>query len=171
VVRFDEIPVPVDSKLPGDGGAVLDLIMRLGAAGRAVQMAGAARAVVSETVRYVSERKQFGRPVGSFQAVQHHLANMAAAHRAIRSLAYRAAWRLHEGEDGHLDVSRAKLTANESLPKLCWTAHQCHGAIGFTWEHNLHLFTRRALTWRTEYGDSVYHRRVIANAVIAANVG
>ncbi len=138
----------------GKGREAADLLLHLGAAGRSLQMAGAARRVVDVTVDYVSNRKQFGRPVGSFQAVQHHCANMALAARGILLMARRGAWALSQGQSGGNAALRAKLYANRELPGICSLAHQCHGAIGFTWEHDMHLFTRHALEWRSQYGDS-----------------
>ncbi len=149
----------------GNGREAADSLMHLGAAGRSLQMAGAARRVVDVTVDYVSNRKQFGRPVGSFQAVQHHCANMALAARGILLMARRGAWALSQGPSGGNAALRAKLYANRELPGICVLAHQCHGAIGFTWEHDMHLFTRHALEWRSQYGDSRQLTRLLSPSV------
>ena len=155
-VTLREIGLPEDAVLGGvgNGRQAVDYLLHLGAAGRSLQMAGAARRVVDVTVDYVAQRQQFGRPVGSFQAVQHHCANMATAARGILLMARRGAWALSEGQFGVNAALRAKLYANRELPGICALAHQCHGAIGFTWEHDMHLFTRHALEWRSEYGDT-----------------
>jgi alkylation response protein AidB-like acyl-CoA dehydrogenase len=136
-----------------------------------VQCLGCAQQALDMTVDYVSRRVQFGQPIGSFQAVQHHCANMATWLRGMRNLTYRAAWSVGQESPDARTVSRAKLFANETLPRICWTAHQCHGAIGFTWEHGLHFYTRRALSWRVEYGDAEYHRQTIGNAIADAKAG
>ena len=151
-----EVRLPEDAVLGGvgNGNQAVDDMLHLGAVGRSLQMAGAARRVVELTVDYVSDRKQFGQPVGSFQAVQHHCANMALAARGIMLMARRGAWSLSQGQSREADALKAKLYANRELPTICALAHQCHGAIGFTWEHDMHLFTRHALEWRSEYGDS-----------------
>ena len=155
-LKLQGVRVPEDAVLGGvgDGGQAVDQLLHLGAAGRSLQMAGAALQVVDVTVDYVSQRQQFGRPVGSFQAVQHHCANMATAARGILLMARRSAWSLSQEPPGGNAALRAKLYANRELPGICALAHQCHGAIGFTWEHDMHLFTRHALGWRSEYGDS-----------------
>ena len=164
-VSLNEIEVPAAGLLgaEGAGSAIIEWALERGAAARAVQLAGLGRRVVDETVAFVSERKQFGRPVGSFQAIQHYLADMASAVRSTRHLAYRGVWQISEGVPAVASVARAKIAANESIPDVCWTAHQSHGAIGFTWEHDLHLYTRRAISWRTEYGDTALHRARLAN--------
>jgi alkylation response protein AidB-like acyl-CoA dehydrogenase len=128
-------------------------------------MAGAARRVLDMTVQYVSGRKQFGRPVGSFQAIQHRCADMAVMLQGSRHTAYRAAWALTEGRPAAREVALAKMAMNEALPRICSIAHQCHGAIGFTWDYDLHLFTRRAVAWRAEYGGAALHREALAAAM------
>ena len=155
-LKLRGITLPEDAVLGevGNGKEAVDHLLHLGAVGRSLQMAGAARRVVDVTVDYVSNRKQFGRPVGSFQAVQHHCANMALAARGILLMARRGAWALSQGPSGENVALRAKLYANRELPGICALAHQCHGAIGFTWEHDMHLFTRHALEWRSQFGDS-----------------
>ena len=155
-MRLREVRLPEDVILGGvgNGREAVDYMLHLGAVGRSLQMAGAARRVVDVTVDYVSQRRQFGRPVGSFQAVQHHCANMAVAARGLLLMARQGAWALSEGPSGNSTALKAKLYANRELPGICALAHQCHGAIGFTWEHDLHLFTRHAIGWRSEYGDT-----------------
>lgn len=155
-LRLQGTRLPEDAVLGevGNGRQAIHHLLQLGAAGRSLQMAGAARRVVDVTVDYVAQRRQFGHPVGSFQAVQHHCANMATAARGILLMARQGAWALSQGPSGANAALRAKLYANRELPGICALAHQCHGAIGFTWEHDMHLFTRHAIEWRSEYGDS-----------------
>ena len=155
-VKLRGVRLPEDAVLGGvgNGQKAVDYLLHLGAAGRSLQMAGAARRVVDMTVDYVSTRRQFGRPVGSFQAVQHHCANMAVAARGILLMARQGVWVLSNGPPGDTAALKAKLYANRELQGICALAHQCHGAIGFTWEHDLHLFTRHAIGWRSEYGDT-----------------
>ena len=153
-----------------DGGwPLVESMMLRGAAFRAVQLAGLGRMVLDITAAYVKERRQFGVPVGSFQAVQHHLADMAVSVRRVEHLARQAAWSVAESSlsrsDQQKQVSRAKHAASELIPGVCWTAHQCHGAIGFTWEHDLHLYTRRAVSWAAEFGDAAWHADRLASAL------
>ena len=161
---FRDVPVPAGARLGGDkdGGAVLARLNALGAAARALQMAGAARRVLEITVLYVSIRRQFGRAVGSFQAIQHKLADMALMLQGARHTAYRAAWELSEGRLAARETAVAKIAMNETLSRMCSMAHQAHGAIGFTWEYDLHLYTRRAIAWRAEFGDTPSHRETLA---------
>ena len=163
-VGVEGMSLPKDSRLKGsfDGAPTLDRLVQLGAVARSLQMAGAARRVLELTVQYVSGRKQFGRPVGSFQAVQHKCADMAVMLQGARHTAYRAAWAISEGRPAVREAAIAKMSMNEALSQICSTAHQCFGAIGFTWEHDLHLFTRRAVAWRAEYGDTPHHRDALA---------
>ena len=146
---------------------LLSEVLTRAATARAVQMAGAADAVVRRTIEYVSSRKQFGRAIGSFQAIQHRLADMATAVRGARHLARLAGWQVASGLSQPLTTARAKSYASHHLPQVCWDAHQLHGAIGFTWEHDLHLYTRRVLTWRAEFGDTRYWRQVGAHNLMS----
>ena len=162
--RVDESRVigPLD-----DGWPLFERLMQRGAAFRAVQLAGAGQQVIDRTVGYVKERRQFGQPVGAFQAIQHSLADMAVSVSAVRRQAYRAVWSLANGSPhARRDVARAKYAASTLIPEVCWKAHQAHGAIGFTWEHDLHLYTRRAIAWRAEFGGARFHREALADELI-----
>jgi alkylation response protein AidB-like acyl-CoA dehydrogenase len=147
------------------GDDVLRYILRAGAAARSVQMAGAARRVLEVTVSYVSGRKQFGRSVGSFQAVQHMCAEMATMLQGGRHAAYRAVWALGEGRPAVREAALAKLSMNDALARICSMAHQCHGAIGFTADYGLHRYTRAAIAWRAEFGDSASQAETLASAM------
>jgi hypothetical protein len=109
---------------------------------------GGAHEVMRRTVTYVSGRQQFGRPVGSFQAVRHRVANMAIRIENSRSLLHHAAWRLDAvgPEDAFTDIAVSRLHAAETYRQVCASAIQCHGGMGFTWEQGLHVFYRAALT-------------------------
>lgn len=169
-IGLNEIELPSDSVLGevGNGNAAMTDMMLYGATARAVQMAGAGRAVLDHTLGYVKERKQFGRAIGSFQAIQHYMADMAIKVKSVKHLSDRAAWAIANETDNEIKtrlVGQAKWSANKLIPEACWTAHQTHGAIGFTWEHDLHLYTRRVLSWRAEYGDLAYHIDELAKTV------
>ncbi len=165
VLSFNESSVS-EARLIGsenDGWPLVESMMLRGAAFRSAQMAGLGRRMLDITAAYVKERKQFGVPIGSFQAVQHHLADMAVSVRRVEHLARRAIWSVAQNDtDAVLHVARAKQAASEHIPQVCWTAHQCHGAIGFTWEHDLHLYTRHALSWAAEFGNSNDHADMLA---------
>ena len=135
-------------------------------AGQCILMLGGATAVLDMTVEYVKQRTQFGRAVGSFQAVQHHCAQMATDVEGCSGVAYQAAWMLAEGLPAQREISIAKAWVSQAYRRVCATAHQCHGAIGFTKEHDLQLYTRRAKVQELGYGDSNYHKE-LAMASIA----
>ncbi len=110
---------------------------------------GGATEVTERTIAYVSQREQFGRPVGSFQAVRHKLADMALCTETARALAYRAAWDLRAGTPSALlDVLASRLYSSAAYVNVCESAIQCHGGMGFTWEQGLHVWYRAALAGR-----------------------
>jgi len=115
---------------------------------RAAQIAGALERILSLTVQYAGERKQFGRPIGKFQAVQHHLAELAG-HTAAASAAVEAA----AEAPGFFSAAAAKACASEAAGEAASIAHQIHGAIGFTEEHVLHRYTKALWAWREEFGN------------------
>ena len=166
-LTFNEVEIP-ETSIVATGEEAIKATEELVAAGgvaRAAQLAGLGKAVVDATVEYTANREQFGRPVGSFQAVQHHLAEMAIAAKQVNHLVHAAAWSFSQDGYSIERAAQAKIAASDKIANLCWTAHQCHGAIGFTWEHDLHLYTRRALAWKTDYGDSAFHKSKLANAM------
>jgi acyl-CoA dehydrogenase len=122
-----------------------------GALVRSAQMAGGLEYLLAQTVKYVGERKQFGRPLGGFQAIQHQLA-LLAGHTAAAGSAAANAFRAAEKGDLGFEVAVAKVRTGEAAGLGASIAHQCHGAIGFTYEHSLHFVTRRLWSWRAEFG-------------------
>ena len=166
-VTFNNVSVPAANVLgeAGNGWSVLRLLLQKGAALRCTQMVGALQEVLDMTVEYVKNRVQFGRPIGSFQAIQHYCANMATDVDGSRFITYQAIWRLGEGLASDLEVSSAKAWVSDSAQRVAATAHQCHGAIGFTQEHDLQLFTRRLKAWEVSFGDGDYHRERVAQAM------
>ena len=166
-VQLNGVTVP-DSAVLGDvdgGWPVVERALQRAVAGHCIEMLGGASAVVDLTVDYVKQRTQFGRPVGTFQAVQHHCAEMATDVEGSRGVAYQAAWRLAQDMPAQREVSIAKAWISAAYRRVCSTAHQCHGAIGFTKEHNLQLYTRRAKVHELSYGD-VHHHKELALANI-----
>ncbi len=140
------------------------------ALGTAAQCVGVARRLLESTVDYVEDRYQFGRPVGSYQAVKHHLADVALGVEFAAPLVYRAAWSLahpesHDPTVRGRDVSMAKATASDAVDKACRAALQCHGAIGYTFEYDLQLWLKRGWALAASYGDSRLHRDRVADAL------
>jgi acyl-CoA dehydrogenase len=126
-----------------------------GALVRAAQMAGGLEFLLAQSVRYVTERKQFGRPLAAFQAIQQNLA-LLAGHTAAAGMAAQQAFhiveRTGEGGDASFEIAVAKVRTGEAASLGAGIAHQAHGAIGFTYEHSLHFVTRRLWSWRAEFG-------------------
>ena len=167
VMSFGEVSVPKSAVLGevNGGWPILEKLFQYGAAGKCAEMAGAGQKLLDNTVDYVQNRVQFGRPIGSFQAIQHHAADMAIEVQAGRQLARQAAWFLGEGLDATRQVALAKAYLSEAYPRICATAHQCHGAIGFTHEYDLHLWTRRSTGQRLAFGDTKLHQETLARSV------
>jgi len=138
-----------------------------GALGTAAQLVGLARRMIVMTVEYVTERRQFGVPVGSFQAVKHHLADARIALEFARPLVYRAAWSLANADAGaSVHVSMAKAQASDAAALAARKALQCHGAIGYSDEHDLHLFMKRTWALAAAWGDAPWHRDRVGRAIL-----
>jgi len=129
------------------------------------QVAGALGAVLARSVEYASSRRQFGKPIGQFQSVQHALAVMAEETAAVKAACSGAYAASDHGEAG-LEIAAAKLRANEAIGVCVALAHQVHGAIGFTYEFDLRQFTQRLMSWRTEYGNDRYWAERLGRAVM-----
>lgn len=140
---------------------------RRGAFGAAAMLNGVAMHLLERTIGYVKDRKQFGRPVGSFQAVKHKLASMHQAIESSRPATWYAAYALsHELADAAEAVSIAKAAAGDAEALCNREALQCHGGIGFTWEDDLHLWLKRGMTLRATWGTGAEHRRRLTSVVM-----
>jgi alkylation response protein AidB-like acyl-CoA dehydrogenase len=129
----------------------------------AAESVGVAERAMRMAVAYAKERKQFGRPIGSYQAVSHTCAQMLLEVEGARAAAYWAAWALdHEPETAALATSCAKAYAGECGRRVTRAAMQVHGGIGFTWEHDLHFFLKRGEANAHAYGEGAWHRERIA---------
>lgn len=137
-----------------------------GALGAAAQLLGLNQRMLDLTVAYVTERRQFGVPVGTFQAVKHHLADARLGLEFARPLVYRAAWSLtHHDPDAAVHVSMAKAHASDAARLTGRQALQCHGAIGYSYEYDLHLYLKRAWALAATWGDARWHRARIGHAL------
>jgi alkylation response protein AidB-like acyl-CoA dehydrogenase len=133
----------------------------------AAEMVGGMQRVTEIAVEYCKTRKQFGKPIGQFQAVQHQCADMLLLTESSRSAAYYAAWALQEGApDARTAVSVAKAYASDAYREAGNRGIQVHGGMGFTWENDLHLYYRRAKASEIAFGDAAFHRERIARMVI-----
>ncbi|HVR30198.1 MAG TPA: acyl-CoA dehydrogenase family protein [Thermoanaerobaculia bacterium] len=146
-----------------------DRLHCLGAFSRAALMSGALERILEMTVDYARERIQFGRPIGQFQAVQQELAVLAGEVAAAQTAADAAAVALDRSDPSdELAVAVAKVRVGEAAGRAAMIAHQVHGAIGFTHEHELHYRTRRLWAWRDEYGSETFWAERVGAAVLAA---
>jgi alkylation response protein AidB-like acyl-CoA dehydrogenase len=119
------------------------------------------------TVEYAKTRKQFGKPIGMFQAVQHQCADMYLETESSRSAVYYAAWALHENApDATSAASIAKIYSSDTSRTVGNRGIQVHGGMGFTWENDIHLYYRRAKASETALGDATFHRERLARLVI-----
>jgi len=150
----------------------VELLLDLGAAAAAAEMAGVASRVLEDSVAYAAQRVQFGKPIGSFQAIKHKCADIATAVEGARSAAYGAALALNGTGDMAKPVSIAKAFAGEAARRACNDAVQIHGGIGFTWDLGLHLWLRRTRLLETSYGDVAWHQeRVLAQSLLELGLG
>jgi len=139
-----------------------------GALASAAQLLGVTEQLLEMAVAYARQRQQFGQPIGAFQAVKHQLANVKVALEYARPVVYRAAHSLATGAAARaVDVSHAKLAAGEAAALAARTALQVHGAIGYTWEQDLHVWMRRAWSLGLAWGSGRFHRERVAQAVLA----
>jgi alkylation response protein AidB-like acyl-CoA dehydrogenase len=131
------------------------------------EMTGGMQWTLDTTVEYAKTRLQFDRPIGIYQAVQHRCAEMVLFTESARSSVYYAAWALSENDaSAKLAVSMAKAYCSDAARETGNRGIQMHGGIGFTWEHNLHLYYKRAKSSEIMFGDATYHRELIAKEVV-----
>jgi alkylation response protein AidB-like acyl-CoA dehydrogenase len=155
-----------DATLMGSANGHAQWAFDHAAAATAAELVGVADALLQRSVAYAKEREQFGRKIGSFQAIQHKLAETFLLVESAKSAVYYAAYALARGlDDAPIHVSVAKAYAGDAERRANYEALQIHGGIGFTWEHDLHLWLKRGRALEAQYGDSDWHRRRIADWV------
>jgi alkylation response protein AidB-like acyl-CoA dehydrogenase len=161
-VTFTDAPA---EKLENASG--LSRGLQVATAALVAEMVGGMQRTLDITVDYAKTRKQFGKAIGGFQAVQHMCADMYLETESARSAAYYAAWALQErAPDAAEAVSIAKLYASDACRAVGNRGIQIHGGMGFTWENDLHLYYRRAKASETTLGDATFHRERLARLVI-----
>jgi alkylation response protein AidB-like acyl-CoA dehydrogenase len=161
-VQFKDTPA---EKL-GDGTNLIRAL-NIATAALVAEMVGGMQRVLDLTVDYAKMRKQFGKPIGTYQAVQHQCADMYLETESSRSAAYYAAWALeHDAPDAATATSIAKMYASDACRAVGNRSIQVHGGNGFAWENDLHLYYRRAKASETMLGDATFHRERIARLVI-----
>lgn len=164
-VIFDNVSVPKENILgeAGKGYAIVQKTVEYAAVAKCCTMIGAMQQSLDLTVDYAKERVQYDHPIGSFQAVQHYCANMAIDVDGTRFSTYEAAWTLNEGLPATKEVAIAKAWASEAFERVSTLAHQIHGAIGCTIDHDLHYYTRTGKAAALSYGSPDYYREVVAS--------
>ena len=163
-VVFDQVKVPNENILGqlNQGWKEVQKIIQRAAVAKCCEMVGCIQQALDMTVEYAKERKQYDRPIGSFQVIQHYCADMATDVDGTRLSAYQAAWMLSEGLPCTQEVAIAKAWAGEACQRVMALAHQIHGAIGVTIDHDLQYYTRRAKAAEVSFGDADFYREIVA---------
>ena len=164
-VTFRDVDVPADSLLGerNHGWPVVRNALDEATVAECAWMIGGARWILETCVTYAKEREQFGVPIGTFQAIQHKLANVAVEVEGATSIVYYAAWTVDEKDPGQtLAASVAKAWCSDTYRHAAFEGIQVHGGIGFTWDHDMHLYFKRAKSSQVAFGDADYHRERIA---------
>ncbi|MHB8508176.1 MAG: acyl-CoA dehydrogenase family protein [Candidatus Dormibacteria bacterium] len=169
--RLFKVVAEVDgATLMGPVGDNADWAFNRAAAAASAQLVGIATAMLDMTVEYAKQREQFGKKIGAFQAIQHKLAECLLLTESARSAAYYAAYALSKNlPDSAIHVSVAKAYASDAERRMNYEALQIHGGIGFTWEHDLHLWLKRGRALEGAFGDADWHRKRISDWVYSQN--
>ncbi|MBW1772814.1 MAG: acyl-CoA/acyl-ACP dehydrogenase [Deltaproteobacteria bacterium] len=163
-VDFQGVAVPGDHLLGplNQGGVILEQVLQKGTICKCAEMLGGAQKVLEMATGYAKEREQFGRPIGSFQAVQHHCSNMLMDIEGSRYITYKVAWMLEQGIPCAKQVSAAKAWISEAYKRVVGLGHQIMGATGYIIEHDMPLYSRRAKIAELALGDAGFHREQVA---------
>jgi len=163
-VVFNQVRVPRENILGqlDQGWGLVQEIIRRGAVAKCCELVGNIQQVLEMTVKYAGERRQFDRPIGSFQVIQHFCSDMATDVDGSRACTYQAAWMLSEGLPCTKEVAIAKAWTGEASRRIVTLAHQIHGAIGVTIDHDLQFYTKRAIAAEVTFGDADFYREIVA---------
>jgi len=167
-VALSDVTIGPDALLgaAGAGWAPLARVLDRATVALCAEMCGGAQKVLDMTVEYAKIRQAFGRPIGSYQGVKHRAADMLVDVENSKSITYYAAWALDEGvAEAPLAVSMAKAYVADAYRRVAAAGIQLHGGIGFTWEHDLHLYFKRAKGSEFTFGDATHHRERVAQLV------
>ncbi len=163
-VKFDGVRLTRSDMLGGlnHGRDYLKTVMHRAAAAKCSEMLGGAEQVLEMTIQYAKDRVAFGKAIGTYQAIQHHCANMLNDLDASRCMTRRAAWLVSEGLPCALEVSQAKAWMGQASRRITSLGHEVHGAIAFQHDHDMHLYTKQAVVGEASFGSSAYHAEVVA---------
>jgi len=167
-VVLEDVRVPADRVLgqPGAGWKLLDRVVDRGKVGLCAEMCGGAQKVLEMSVEYAKVREQFGRPIGSFQAIQHKCANMLVEVESSKSATYYAAWAVaNDVAEAPLAAAMAKAYTSDAYRHTAGEGIQIHGGIGFTWEHDMHIYFKRAKSSEVTFGDATWNREIVAQLI------
>jgi len=148
-----------------EGWLYLEKVLKMAALAKCAEMVGGAQKVLDMTVAYAKERVQFGKPIGAFQAIQHHCADMLLDVEGSRYMTYKTASLMSEGQSSHLNVAVTKGWVSEAFRRVISLGHQIGGGTAFMTEHDMTLYSRRAKAAEVAFGDAGYHRRLVASAL------
>ncbi len=163
-VVFNDVEVPKDDVLGevDKGWLAIKKVLQRAAVAKCAEMVGGGQRILDMTVSYAKEREQFGQPIGSFQAIQHHCANMLIDLDGCRWVNHKAAWMIDEGASYEKQVAISKAWCNEAYKRIVAQGHQVLGGIGYCEEHDMHLYFRRARIAEVAFGDADFHRKIVA---------
>jgi alkylation response protein AidB-like acyl-CoA dehydrogenase len=167
-VGFKDVAVGGDRLLgtAGQGWKLLDRIVDRGKVGLCAEMCGGAQKVLEMSVEYAKVREQFGKPIGSFQAIQHKCANMLVEVESSKSATYYAAWAVaNDVAEAPLAAAMAKAYTSDAYRHTAGEGIQIHGGIGFTWEHDMHIYFKRAKSSEVTFGDATWNRELVAQLI------
>ncbi|HLK10346.1 MAG TPA: acyl-CoA dehydrogenase family protein [Candidatus Binatia bacterium] len=151
---------------PDGGWKLLQRVIDRGKVALCAEMCGGAQKVLDMSVEYAKVREQFGRPIGSFQAIQHKCANMLVEVESSKSITYYAAWAVaNDVPEAPLAAAMAKAYCSDAYRHTAGEGIQIHGGIGFTWEHDMHLYFKRAKSSEVTFGDATWNRELVAQLI------
>jgi len=168
-IDFKDVVIPAGEVLDSGDKAreALEHSLQVATVAVCAEIVGLSQWVLEATVEYAKTRQQFGKPIGTFQAVQHQCADMLLLAESARSATYFAAWALSaNAPEASRAIAIAKAYASDAGREVCHRGIQVHGGIGFTWEHDLHLFFKRAKANEVLFGDASFHRERLAGLVL-----
>ena len=164
-VALDGVRVEADALLGGEGGGwrLVERIADRGKVALCAESCGGAEKVLELSVAYAKVREQFGRPIGSFQAIQHKCADMMVQVESSKSATYYAAWAVaNDVPEAPLAAAMAKAYCSDAFRQVAGEGIQIHGGIGFTWEHDMHIYFKRAKSSEVTFGDATWNREIVA---------
>ena len=167
-VALRDVSVPAERVLgpAGQGWKLLERVTDRGKVGLCAEMCGGAQKVLEMSVDYAKVREQFGRPIGSFQAIQHKCANMLVEVESSKSATYYAAWAVaNDVLEASLAAAMAKAYCSDAYRHTAGEGIQIHGGIGFTWEHDMHIYFKRAKSSEVTFGDATWNREIVAQLI------